>query len=655
MRTRRWTTAGLAALVAVPALFVANAVPAKAAAGPYGGSATGDLVHVLAAGIPGALVPGLADAHVAPSKALVNSAGLAAPYAGKRSAARATQADASLIGGAIPLNVLTTAEQTAPPNNSTPDVKSLTGNIPLDPIANAEAATASALAHWGATDTTCVAPGTPISQAKSALANANVLTGLGDPLGEAVLSVVNDQGGVAYTQSTVGLVDVAGQSNKGLRSNSLDQVTGVVLFKGTANQLTIDVAAPPQVTAIATGKASTSSVTYSEPVLTITQAGQPNKILDASDANLTVELPGVLLRLKLGTLDNVVKTDTEASGVAKLLEVTVLDVTGSITLATLEVAPMTVSAKVPAGGVTCGGNDPLANLQVDASTPIVLPGGSFEYAVTVPNIGDCTVNNVKVVLNVTGPDGTTITSITQPPTGSISGLTATWPDIGNIAPGELKVVKATIKVPSGAKSGATFKGTATASGTCAGAPVTHTADSGPVPTVGDPSATTCDLSTSSISSSHKEVRVGDYFNDYVRLTNLGKGTCTGIKVTLPYPPNTSFVNCTDGCAHNDTTRVVTWTVPSLGSGVSKDLVATFKVTGGKAGDVLGTTVTITSGRQVVTDKSTLPVISGANVLNAGAQRARGLLPRTGADLPLGMALAMVGAFLGLRGLRRRTA
>ncbi len=654
MRISRWTTAGLAALVAVPALFVANAMPAKAATGPYGGSATGDLVHVLAAGIPGALDPGLADAHVAPSKALVNSAGLAAPYAGKRSAARATQADASLIGGAIPLNVLTTAEQTAPPNNSTPDVQSLTGNIPLDPIANAEAATATAHARWGSSDTTCVAPGTPISLAKSALADANVLTGLGDPLGTAVVSVVNDQGGVAFTQSTVGLVDVAGQTNKGLKSESLDQITGVVLFKGTANQLTIDVAAPPRVTAIATGKASTSTVDYEEPILTITQAGQPTKILDASDANLTVELPGVLVRLKLGTLDNVVKTDTEASGVAKLLEVTVLDVLDTITLAKVEVAPMTVSAKVPAGGVTCGGNDPLANLQVDASTPIVLPGGSFEYAVTIPNIGDCVVDHVKVVLNVTGPSGTKITG-TAPPANTVSDLSATWNDIGSIAPGALQVVKATIKVPTGAASGATFKGTATASGTCAGSPVTHTADSGPVPTVGAPSATTCDLSTSSISSSHKEVRIGDYFNEYVRLTNLGKGTCNGIKVTMPYPPNTSFVTCTDGCAHNDTTRVVTWTVPSLGSGVSKDLVATFKVTGGKAGDNLGTTVTITSGRQVVTDKSTLPVITSSNVLNAGAQRARGLLPRTGADLPLGLALAMLGAFLGLRGLRRRTA
>ncbi len=183
---------------------------------------------------------------------------------------------------------------------------------------------------------------------------------------------------------------------------------------------------------------------------------------------------------------------------------------------------MTVTATVPVGGVTCGGGG--GGIQVDASTPIVLPGGSFEYAVTVPNSGDCTLKNVKVVLTVTGPDGTTITGAV--PDAAISGLTATWANIGSIAPGALKTVKATIKVPTNAPVGATFKGTATATGTCNGASETHTADSGPVPTVGSGS-NGCDLGNSGISSSHKEVRIGDYFNEYVRLNNVGKAHVLG--------------------------------------------------------------------------------------------------------------------------------
>ena len=193
-------------------------------------------------------------------------------------------------------------------------------------------------------------------------------------------------------------------------------------------------------------------------------------------------------------------------------------------------------------------------------------------------------------------------------------------------------------MPSNAPVGAVFKGTAVATAKCDGSDVGNTADSGPIPTVGSSSNTACDLSASSISSSHKEVRIGDYFNEYVRVTNLGKGTCNAIKVTLPYPPNTTFVACTDSCTHDDAKRVVTWTIPSLGSGISKDLVATFKVDAGAPnGENLGTTVTIKSGGKTVNDTTNLPVVTASNVLNAGAQRSRGLLPRTGGTAPLGLA------------------
>lgn len=653
MRIRRWTTAGLAALTAVPAILVATAVtsPAHAATGPYSGSAAGDLVHVNALNAP-PITPGLADVHLARSTADVNSAGLGNPYSGKRSAARGTNLDAPLLGNAIDLNpILTTATQTAPPTNNAPVVESLTGPIDLAPVLSLEAATATAQARWGATDATCVAPGTPISYAKSAVADAGLLGPLPLPTGEALVSVVNNNGGAAYTESTVGLTDVAGQANKGLKSTVLDQVDGVVLFKGSNNELTLNVVAPPTVTAIATGKASTSTVSYNQPVVQIVQGGDVIDVLNASDLNAHITIPGVILDLELGTLESVVKTDTKASGEAVLLSLTVLDVTGTLTLAKAEIAPMQVSATVPVGGVTC--SNPLSNTQVDASTPTVLPNGSFEYAVTVPNIGECTVKDVKVVLNVAGPAGTKITG-TAPTANTVTDTSATWNNIGDIAPGALKVVKATVKVPANAPIGATFTGTATASGTCDGSPVSATATSGPVPSVGTPSETGCDISASSIQSSHKEVRKGDFFNEYVRLSNLGKNTCSSIKVTVPYPPNTTFVTCTDACTHDDKKRVVTWTVKNLASGTSKDLVATFKVNADAPnGANLGTMVTITSGKQVVTDKTTLPVVTSSNVLNNGAQRSRGLLPRTGADAPLGLAFALMGAFLGLRALRRR--
>jgi hypothetical protein len=605
--------------------------------------------------------PGLADAHLAPSTALVKSDGLpasAANDAGKRSAARATNLDAPLLAGNVPLTgLLVESKQQAPPTNANADVQSLTGPIDLSPIASLEAAKASSHAVWGANDTTCIAPGTPIATSTSTVLDANVL-GVGDPIGDALVSVVNGNGGAAFTKSSVGLVNVAGQTNKGVQSTVLDQVTGVVLFKGSANEVTINVVAPPTISATATGTAGTSTVTYNQPILQIVQGGQITDILNASNINTEITVPGVVLHLSIGVLSNVVKSNTEASGNTALLHVDVFDVTDTFLLARAEIAPMAVKATVPAGGVECGaaGNNPLANLQVDASTGIVLPNGEFQYVVTVPNIANCTLTAVKVVLTVTGPAGSTITGA-EPPPNTIDGLTVTWPDIGSIAPGALKTLRATIKVPSNAPVGEHYEGKAVATGKCDGQDVGNNATSGPIPTIGSSSTAACDLSASSIASSHKEVRIGDYFNDYVRVTNLGSGTCNGIKVTLPYPPDTTFVACTDNCTHDDAKRVVTWTIPSLGSGVSKDLVATFKVNpSAKGGEHLGTSVTITSGGKTVKDSTNLPVVTASNVLNAGAQRSRGaLLPRTGANLPVGLAFVLLGAGLAMRAFRRRVA
>jgi hypothetical protein len=616
--------------------------------------------------IPGALDPGLADVHLAPSTALVKSDGLpAGPHndAGKRSAARAANLDAPLLAGNVDLSgLIVESKQQAPPTNANADEQSLTGPIDLSPVASLELAKASSHAVWGASDTACVAPGTPIATSRSTVLDANIL-GVGDPIGDALISVVNDQGGAAYTNSSVGLSNVAGQSNKGITSTQLDQLTGVVLFKGSANELTLNVAAPPTISAVATGNAATSTVTYNTPTVQIVQGGSVTDVLNISNPGVTIEIPpgpspAFLLRLTLGELENVVKTNTQASGNTALLHLELLTVVGQLTLAEAEIAPMSVNATVPAGGVDCGGagNGPLSNLQVDSSTGTVLPGGEFQYVVTVPNIGPCAVDHVHVTLTVTGPDGSTITSAIPTP-NTITGLKVDWPDIGTIQPGALKTLKATIKVPTNAPVGAHYTGVAHASGTCSGQNTEADATSGPIPTVGSPSTSACDLSASSLVSSHKEVRIGDYFNEYVRLTNLGKGTCNSIKVTLPYPPDTSFVECTDNCTHDDSKRVVTWTISSLGSGISKDLVATFKVNPtAKSGEHLGTTVTITSGGKTVKDSTTLPVVTSANVLNAGAQRARGaLLPRTGGAIPMALAFALLGLGLGMRAFRRRVA
>src|SRR5207249_833885 len=113
----------------------------------------------------------------------------------------------------------------------------------------------------------CVAPGTPMATATSELADAQVLTGT--PAASAVAALDNADGATVYTRSLVDLVDVPGRTNKGVRSVAMTQLTGVTLFKGTANQLTVNVLAPPVVTAFATGSPGGAGVTYSEPILQV--------------------------------------------------------------------------------------------------------------------------------------------------------------------------------------------------------------------------------------------------------------------------------------------------------------------------------------------------------------------------------------------------
>lgn len=665
MLLRRLASSALAALIAVPAVMAVTAAPVQAATGPYSGSASSALVHVQAVNAP-AINPGLADVRLARSNSEVKSDGLAtgglvpAAANGKRSYARATNLDAPLLAGAVDLNpALSTAQEVAPPSDNNPTTDVLAGPVTVAPVATLTAARAAATARWGTSDTSCIPPGTPISTATSEVLDASLITGQA-AIGASLVSVTNAQGGAAFSNTNVGIVDVAGQANKGLRSQSIAQLDGVVLFKGSANEVTINVVAPPTLTSTATGTASTSTITYTAPVLQVIRGGVPVATLDAATPDLDLQIPPggtplMVLRLQIG---DVVKniTATSVVGSATMLGVTLLDATGTGTLARVEVAPQTASANVPAGGIECGGGggpNPLENLQVDASTPVVFKDGDFEYAITVPNIGDCTLTNVKIVFTITGPAGTTITS-TTPAATNVTGLVATWNDIGPIAPGALKTLKVAVKVPANVAPGVSYRGTAVGTAECNGAPATKTAFSN-LPAVGTPSSAACDLSGSSINSSHREVRVGDMFNEYVRVNNQGSGTCNAIKVTLPYPPSTTFVACSDNCTADNAARVVTWTIPSLGSGDSKDLWATFKVNPGATG-VLGTTVTVTSGNQTVRDSTSLPRVTALNILNALTQRSRGILPRTGGeDLAGFIGLGLVASFLAMRGLRRRNA
>src|SRR5207302_6066922 len=274
----------------------------------------------------------------------------------------------------------------------------------------------------------------------------------------------------------------------GVRSTTVTQLTGITLFQGTPNQLTINVLAPPVVTAIAGGVPGTAKVTYNHPILQVLDAkGHTLGTLSASSANTELDLSPLAI-LRLGKLTSTIDSlGKKAVGHAVLLEATLLNPPAPFDPGvTLKIAGGDVTAVAPGGGVqctgtmiagppagepgptgitlSCGSANPLRELQMGPSTLQTVAGSTFTYAISVSNRGSCTLDHVGVVGTVQGPPGSTITS-TSPNADSVAGLTATWKDIGPLTPNQMKVLLVTVQVPSGVASGAQYTGRTDATAT----------------------------------------------------------------------------------------------------------------------------------------------------------------------------------------------
>lgn len=647
--------ASLGGLVAV----VGGPVRSQTAPGGYGGSAFVDLVHLDALEIPGTLQ--VVDLSVAPAQADVASVGLDAPRAPARAYSRGTNLDLDILSGTLPLTgLIVESEQAAPPDNAEPTVNELL-NLEANPLARVLLARATAHSRWPG-DNQCVASGTPIALGQSEVTDPEVLTGVGGPAGTALVALDNRQGSTVYTKSTVGLIDVAGSANKGVMAEAHTQLTAVTLFKGTTSELTINVVAPPIVTAIATGQPGGASVSYSEPILQIVQNGNVVGELNAADINQTIVVPNGILELKLGTLEATTSPDgTSASGSANLLSVTLLGAPLPIeVIAPLSIAAGVVSAKVPAGGVVCGGggggggggntDNPLRDVHKDASSGDVRAGGTFNYTIAVPNRGTCELTAVKVVDTITGPEGTTIQSAV-PPADTTEGLKLTWNDIGPIKPNETKTIVITVLVPSGVPAGTVYKNDALVSALCDGKSYEQPASiSGP--TVYTPGGGGCQILDSNMAASHSEVFVGETFNYYIHVFNSGDSGCSGVTVNEELIEDVGFVGCSDNCTNQG--KTITWTLGDLPAGSSRTIVVTVNVLeSATEGERLPGEAKIDSTE---TDPKTVntpgPIVTGASVLaGPNLPRASGVLAATGPSPVPAVGSLGLAAWFALRRLR----
>jgi uncharacterized repeat protein (TIGR01451 family) len=376
---------------------------------------------------------------------------------------------------------------------------------------------------------------------------------------------------------------------------------------------------------------------------------------DGTSASVT----GAILRVELLPPAALGAAEPLADLVNQILAAIGADIAGP--LLSLDLGPVSAEAVAPAGGIDCdpgGGDDPLRELNKHASAQEVAPGGTFDYSISVPNRGPCTVTDVVVTDTISGPARFEVIG-TEPP-ATVAGNVVTF-DVGTLEPNEVAELTITVRVPADAPDGATFDDVVAVSGLCDGEPVDEEDTLDDVPTVRDDFEGPCSVEFSNKDASHVQVTPGQTFAYYVHAFNSGAEDCTGVEVIDTLDDRLTFVSCNKGCENAGQT--VTWELATLPGGSSASFTVVVQVDDDATG-VLGNTAVIDPDNgDSTTVTSTGPTIGEESVPKdpispirggRGPGTPPGELPRTGRSLPTAAAVALGGAALALFALRRRT-
>lgn len=643
--------------------------------------------------------PTLANIGVAPTQAQVdNPDGLGGDVLSR---GFGQNLDLSLVDTEVPLD-LSTAEQTAPPDNTDPAVTTL---IPLDaaaPLLTGSVSTSTALARDPAA-VSCPTDGREvISRGTSTTSDLGVLqiddsTSLVGVVGDGEGTVTASSGTFVGSQGEV----IAEGSAQGAEIN-------------LANELRIEVS-NPVLTATASGRPGGASVVYTGEVRVNGEkiAGtQENQISLEALADVLIPLDEMVLNEAFGPLDEQVLpalqdginqiapallggqeltlpilTNLIDSGAIDLDELLGIQAIALVTAGMLEnveesadgtraaatvstvsvdlnlvssvlgtevpifaldFAPLAAEAEAPVGGIPCG-DDPFKDVRKDVTAARVRPGTTFDYLVTVPNRANCTVTDVTITDEVTGPDGFTI--VATNPEGTVNGGTITW-TLDELAPNEVVNFIITVQVPTTAVSGDTFSNDVDVTGTCNGQPVDGEDEIIDIPVVTTDALPGCQV-VGNKGATHTEVRPGQAFSYIVRAYNAGDQDCGRTTVTDTLPDNVGFVSCTPDCTQSGTT--VTFVLDNLAAGESEILTITVTApdtAGEKVPNTAvidpanGSSITVTTPGPDVTDESILAPLDPVDFNAPGQPDA---LPRTGG----GFALLGLGALAVAGRLRRR--
>lgn len=295
------------------------------------------------------------------------SAGMASD-APERSSARAEYVDASVLGVKLPRGPLeATVAQVAPPTHTEPTRNNA---LSMD-LGVARAGTGDLLAHarW-ADGMSC---GTQVGRAGSAsaaLLEAVVLPGSGGPMVRLARSL--------SSQAATALLARDGRAASGAAAEA--GLASLELLGNSSSAVTVKVIHPPQLSAVATGKAQTSTVDYRSPILEVSGPGITTRRLDAPGQTMDISLPptvlgsvlsglvsslgslgsATIIRLSLGELRKQISDrSVEASASSIRLQLLTIDQTSllDLSIGVLHVAATAppLAGTEPTGEPGCGG------------------------------------------------------------------------------------------------------------------------------------------------------------------------------------------------------------------------------------------------------------------------------------------------------------
>ena len=510
----------LATYVGVGPTHAAGPVPFSSAA--FSGSAVGSAIHADAINSGSTRI---ANADISLASAAVNSKGLTTaatnengrqiyPAAGASKftygrgagvevglgADPGTDGQIILAGkseGSAPCTVPpSSADSCKPPNWH--DSQQI-GPVPAAPVLWASVAQGTSDARWNTE--TCIL-GEDFSRGLGFTADAQLLdTGSGNaPDLNAPLLTVDANSGRRDVVQTVAREYMTPNTAGGFGVNSQVEQTlaPVTLFRGTPNELTIEVAGEWVLDTFASGVPGQSKVSYhpqntdgtpvtpTTPILRVIQAGAVTNILSFQDifgpTGLDqINIPGVA-EIAIGedpraiggdasTSPAIAADGTTISAAVDVVRVRLLD--GS--LGDVRIGHMEAKAAVPSGGVNCPIPVTKSTGGLTTINSETAPGGLFVTTITVKNAFSCPLENVSLTDDIHKKSGDMSFEIAEtdarndPKKGaganfskqSSTQSTASYPNLGSIPVGGTKVVNVVTHVISG---GGVIEDIATAKG-----------------------------------------------------------------------------------------------------------------------------------------------------------------------------------------------